>query len=222
MVKYQETQLDAVFAALADSTRREVLRSLSGGSLPVSELAAPHEMSLPGFMKHLRVLEDAGLIARNKEGRVVSSGAGSRSWWICEAGPRTGSQRTWTSKSPGETTMPKVKPIPEGMHSVTPHLVCAGAADAIEFYKKAFGAIEMARLPGPDGKLMHAMIRIGDSAVMLVDENPEWGMLGPKALKGSSVAIHLYVEDADAFAARAVKAGAKITMPLDDMFWGDR
>ncbi|OGA69743.1 MAG: glyoxalase [Betaproteobacteria bacterium RIFCSPLOWO2_12_FULL_68_20] len=118
--------------------------------------------------------------------------------------------------------MPKVKPIPEGMHSVTPHLVCAGAADAIEFYKKAFGAIEMARLPGPDGKLMHAMIRIGDSAVMLVDENPEWGMLGPKALKGSSVAIHLYVEDADAFAARAVKAGAKITMPLDDMFWGDR
>jgi PhnB protein len=119
-------------------------------------------------------------------------------------------------------TMPQVKPVPEGMHSVTPHLVCAGAADAIEFYKKAFGAVEVARLPGPGGKLMHAMIRIGDSAVMLVDENPEWGMLGPKALKGSPVTIHLYVEDADAFAARAVKAGAKITMPLDDMFWGDR
>jgi uncharacterized glyoxalase superfamily protein PhnB len=118
--------------------------------------------------------------------------------------------------------MPEVKPVPEGMRTVTPHLICAGAADAIEFYKKAFGAVEMARLPGPDGKIMHAMIRIGDSAVMLVDENPEWGMLGPKALKGSSVAIHLYVEDADAFVARAVKAGAKVTMPLDDMFWGDR
>ena len=115
-----------------------------------------------------------------------------------------------------------VKPVPEGMHSVTPHLVCAGAADAIEFYKKAFGAVEHARLPGPGGKIMHAMIRIGDSAVMLVDENPEWGMLGPKALKGTPVTIHLYVEDADAFVERAVKAGAKIKMPLADMFWGDR
>lgn len=118
--------------------------------------------------------------------------------------------------------MPKVKPIPEGMHSVTPHLVCAGAADAIEFYKKAFDAVEVARLPGPDGKLMHAMVRVGDSAVMLVDENPQYGMHGPKALKGSSVTIHLYVEDADECVARAVKAGAKVTMPLDDMFWGDR
>lgn len=116
----------------------------------------------------------------------------------------------------------KVKPIPEDMHAVTPHLVCAGAADAIEFYKKAFGATEEARLPGPDGKLMHAMIRIGGSAVMLVDEMPEWGALGPKALKGSPVTIHLYVEDADAFVARAVKAGAKVTMPVAEMFWGDR
>jgi uncharacterized glyoxalase superfamily protein PhnB len=108
------------------------------------------------------------------------------------------------------------------MHSVTPHLVCAGAADAIEFYKKAFGAVELARLPGPQGKLMHAIVRIGDSPVMLVDEAPEWGMLGPKSLKGSPVTIHLYVDDADAFVARAVKAGAKVTMPVDDMFWGDR
>jgi len=108
------------------------------------------------------------------------------------------------------------------MHSVTPHLVCAGAAAAIEFYKKAFGAVELTRMPGPQGKLMHASIRIGDSAVMLVDESPEWGMLGPKSLKGSPVTIHLYVEDADAFVARAVKAGAKVTMPVDDMFWGDR
>ena len=114
------------------------------------------------------------------------------------------------------------KPIPQGMHSVTPHLVCAGAADAIEFYKKAFGAVEAARLPGPDGKLMHAMVRIGDSPVMLVDENPQMGMLGPKALKGTPVTVHLYVDDADAFVARAAKAGAKVTMPVDEMFWGDR
>jgi PhnB protein len=118
--------------------------------------------------------------------------------------------------------MPTVKPIPDGMHTVTPHLVCAGAADAIEFYKKAFNAVESGRLPGPQGKLMHAMIRIEGSAVMLVDEMPEWGALGPKSLKGSPVTIHLYVEDVDAFVRRAVAAGAKITMPLDDMFWGDR
>ncbi|HEV3009572.1 MAG TPA: VOC family protein [Burkholderiales bacterium] len=118
--------------------------------------------------------------------------------------------------------VPKVKPVPEGMHSVTPHLICAGAADAIEFYKKAFGAVEEARLPGPGGKIMHAMIRIGDSTVMLVDEMPEWGALGPKSLKGSPVVIHLFVENADAAFERAVKAGAKVTMPLADQFWGDR
>lgn len=118
--------------------------------------------------------------------------------------------------------MPKIKPVPEGMHTVTPHLVCAGAADAIEFYKKAFNAVEVGRMAGPQGKLMHAMIRIGDSGIMLVDEFPEWGSLGPKSLKGSPVTIHLYVENADAFVKRAVDAGAKITMPLADMFWGDR
>ena len=116
----------------------------------------------------------------------------------------------------------QVKPIPDGFRSVTPHLVCAGAADAIEFYKKAFNATDEMRLPGPDGKLMHAQIRIGDSAVMLVDENPEWGMLGPKSLKGTPVTIHVFVEDVDAFVARAVAAGAKITMPVADTFWGDR
>jgi PhnB protein len=118
--------------------------------------------------------------------------------------------------------MPKVKPVPDGMHTVTPHLVCAGAADAIEFYKKAFNAVEGGRLAGPQGKLMHAMIRIADSAVMLADEFPECGSFGPKSLKGSPVTIHLYVGDVDAFVKRAVDAGAKITMPLDDMFWGDR
>ncbi|MGZ5093907.1 MAG: VOC family protein [Burkholderiales bacterium] len=118
--------------------------------------------------------------------------------------------------------MPKVKPVPDGMHTVTPHLICAGAADAIEFYKKAFKAVEEGRLPGPQGKLMHAMIRIEGSAVMLVDEMPEWGALGPKSLKGSPVTIHLYVENVDAVVERAVSAGAKITMPVADMFWGDR
>ena len=118
--------------------------------------------------------------------------------------------------------MPQVKPVPEGMHTVTPHLVCAGAAAAIEFYKKAFNATEVGRLPGPQGKLMHAMLRIGDSSVMLVDEFPDCGSFGPKSLKGSPVTIHLYVENVDAFVERAVAAGAKITMPLEDMFWGDR
>lgn len=118
--------------------------------------------------------------------------------------------------------MPPVKAVPDGMHTVTPHLICAGASDAIEFYKRAFGAVEEARLPGPQGRIMHALIRIAGSAVMLVDEMPEWGALGPKSLKGSPVTIHLYVENVDAFVKRAVDAGARITMPLEDMFWGDR
>lgn len=117
---------------------------------------------------------------------------------------------------------PTVKAIPEGMHSLTPHLVCAGASDAIAFYKAAFNAVEAARLPGPDGKLMHAMVRIGDSALMLVDENPAYGAIGPKTLKGSPVTIHLYVDDVDATVAKAVAAGAKVTMPVADAFWGDR
>jgi PhnB protein len=108
------------------------------------------------------------------------------------------------------------------MHTVTPHLICAGAANAIEFYKKAFDAVETSRMPGSNGKLMHASIRIGDSTVMLVDDSPEYGMLGPKALKGTPVFVHLYVKDADAFAARAAAAGAKITMPVTETFWGDR
>lgn len=116
----------------------------------------------------------------------------------------------------------KVKPVPEGMYTVTPHLVCAGAAEAIDFYKKAFGAVELARMPDPDGKLMHAAIRIGDSTVMLVDEYPEWGNKGPKALNGSPVIIHLYVANADAVFDQAIAAGAASTMPMADTFWGDR
>jgi len=119
-------------------------------------------------------------------------------------------------------SQPAVKPIPDGMHTITPHLVCAGAAQAIDFYEKAFGAVELARIPGPDGRLVHAMVRIGDSPVMLVDEMPEWKTVGPNTLNGSPVTIHLYVENADAVFERALAAGASAVMPPSDMFWGDR
>jgi PhnB protein len=126
-------------------------------------------------------------------------------------------------QQPKESIMSKkIQAIPDGMHSVTPHLVCAGAAQAIEFYKKAFGATDEGRLPGPDGRIMHAQIRINGSVVMLVDEMPEMGAFGPKALKGSPVTIHLYVDDVDAVVERAVQAGARVTMPVADQFWGDR
>ena len=110
----------------------------------------------------------------------------------------------------------------EDGQSVTPHLVCAGAAEAIEFYKRAFGAVELMRLPGRDGRLMHGSIAIGGGRVMLVDEMPECGALSPRSLKGTPVTVHLYVDDVDAFVDRAVKAGATLRMPVADMFWGDR
>lgn len=115
-----------------------------------------------------------------------------------------------------------VRPIPEGFHSVTPHLVCEGAAKAIDFYRQAFGAVEIDRMPGPGGKIMHASLRIGDSVLMLCDDFPEYGSRGPLALQGSAVVIHLYVPDADAVWERALAAGGKPLMPLDDAFWGDR
>ncbi len=106
--------------------------------------------------------------------------------------------------------------------AITPHLVCAGAAKAIDFYKDAFGAVEIMRLPGPDGKLMHAAVQINGAVVMLVDERADCGALAPTTLKGSPVTIHLNVSDVDAFVERAVKAGATIKFPVADMFWGDR
>jgi len=118
--------------------------------------------------------------------------------------------------------MDKVQAIPPDMPTLTPHLVCHSAVDAILFYVKAFGARELTRLPGPDGRLLHAMLKIGDSPLMLVDEFPEQECLGPLSLKGSPVILHLYVDDVDATIARAVAAGARITMPVADMFWGDR
>ncbi|MGH8854680.1 MAG: VOC family protein [Telluria sp.] len=114
------------------------------------------------------------------------------------------------------------KAIPEGFHSLTPHLVCEGAADAIAFYQKAFGAVQIDRMPGPGGKIMHASLRIGDSVLMLADAFPEWGSRGPLALQGTAVTLHLYVPDADAVWATAVAAGAKPVMPLENTFWGDR
>lgn len=112
--------------------------------------------------------------------------------------------------------------IPAGMTAVTPHLTCRDAAAAIDFYQRAFGAEECSRLAAPDGRVMHAQIRIGGAFVMLVDEYPELGCLSPLGLGGSPVTIHLYVEDADAAFARAVAAGATVTLPLADQFWGDR
>jgi uncharacterized glyoxalase superfamily protein PhnB len=111
---------------------------------------------------------------------------------------------------------------PEDLQSVTPHLVCAGAAEAMEFYKRAFGAVEVMRLPGRDGRLMHGSIAIGGGRVMLVDEMPECGVLSPRSLQGTPVTVHLYVADVDSFVDRAVKAGATLRMPVTDMFWGDR
>ncbi|RAS35787.1 VOC family protein [Paraburkholderia bryophila] len=115
-----------------------------------------------------------------------------------------------------------VKPIPEGMHALTPYLICANAADAIAFYVKAFNAVEQFRLPGPGGKVMHACLKIGDSMLMLTDEWPEHNTLGPLALKGTPVMIHHYVQDVDASFNQAVEAGATVIMPVTDMFWGDR
>jgi PhnB protein len=115
-----------------------------------------------------------------------------------------------------------VKPIPDGYHTVTPYLSIRGAARALEFYKEAFGATETMRLPGPGGTVMHAEIRIGDSPIMLSDEFPDMGAKSPPALGGSPVTISLYVEDVDAFVARAVAAGATLIHPVKDQFYGDR
>jgi uncharacterized glyoxalase superfamily protein PhnB len=115
-----------------------------------------------------------------------------------------------------------VKRIPDGFRRVTPHLTVRNCAAMIEFYKKAFGAVEKRRAPGPDGKIMHAEIQIGDCPVFLNDEFPEMGAQSPAALNGSAVTMHLFVEDADAQFKQALGAGAEVVMPLADQFWGDR
>lgn len=115
-----------------------------------------------------------------------------------------------------------VKPIPDGYHTVTPYLTVDNAAKAIEFYKKAFGAREVMRMDGPPGKIGHAELKIGDSMIMIADEIPGAGNHSPHSLKGTSVNIFLYVENVDNVFNQAVSAGAKVDMPLADMFWGDR
>ena len=119
--------------------------------------------------------------------------------------------------------MASVKPVPEGYHTITPYLSVTDGEAAIEFYKKAFGAQELFRMPGAGGKgIGHAEIKIGDSHVMLADEAPDLNFRSPQTLGGSPVMLYLYVDDSDAWFDRAVKAGAKITRPLEDQFYGDR
>ena len=115
------------------------------------------------------------------------------------------------------------KPIPEGKHTIAPYVIVKGASDAIEFYKKAFGATENERMLAPDGKsVMHAEIQIGDSAVYLMDENPEWGMKSALTLGGSAISLHIYVTNVDEFFKKAINAGATELAPVSDTFWGDR
>ena len=116
----------------------------------------------------------------------------------------------------------KVKPIPENYHSVTPYLVVDGAAKAIDFYKQAFGAEELMRMPAPENKIGHAEIKIGDSVVMLSDAMKEMGHKSPKTLGGTPITLMIYVEDVDATVAGALKAGAQTLRPVEDQFWGDR
>ncbi|MGZ8846962.1 MAG: VOC family protein [Pyrinomonadaceae bacterium] len=115
-----------------------------------------------------------------------------------------------------------VKSIPEGYHSVTPYLIISGAGDAIEFYKKAFGAKELFRFPAPDGKIGHAEIKVGDSPIMLADEYPDMGYKGPQSLGGSPVSLMIYVDDVDVIFNRAVEAGATVKEAVTDKFYGDR
>ena len=114
------------------------------------------------------------------------------------------------------------KPIPAGYHTVTPYLIINGAARALEFYKSAFGAEERFRMGDPSGRVAHAEIQIGNSMVMLADEQPQMGFKGPPSPGATPVSMHLYVEDVDALAARAIAAGAKVMRPVQDQFYGDR
>jgi len=115
-----------------------------------------------------------------------------------------------------------VQAIPKGYHTITPFMTVRDAARAIEFYKQAFGAKERGVMKGPEGKIMHAELVIGDSIIMLADEFPEFGSLSPQSTGGSGTGLHIYIEDVDSAFDRAVKAGATVEMPVADMFWGDR
>jgi PhnB protein len=127
-----------------------------------------------------------------------------------------------SSPQTGAAAMADVKPIPDGYHTATPYLIVKGAAQAIDFYKAAFGATELFRMAGPDGRVGHAEIKIGDSPIMLADEHPEMGAVSPTTLGASTVHMLLYVDDVDTAFPRAVEAGAEITKPVQDQFYGDR
>jgi PhnB protein len=118
--------------------------------------------------------------------------------------------------------MSNVKPIPDGYHSVTPYLFIRGAGGAIDFYKKVFGAKEIVRMPGSIGQVMHAELKIGDSIVMLADENPKAGSMSPQTAGGVSVCLHVYVENVDEVMQKAVDNGAKLLRPVQNQFYGDR
>jgi|SRR5271165_2573407 len=118
--------------------------------------------------------------------------------------------------------MATAKPVPDGYHSVTPYLYVRGAAAAIDYYKNIFGAAEILRLPGPDGRIMHAEIKIGDSIVMLADENPSAGMMSPQTIGGYSAGMLVYIENVDAVISKAIESGAKALRPIKDQFYGDR
>lgn len=115
-----------------------------------------------------------------------------------------------------------VNPIPKGFEGATPYLCCKDAAKMLDFYKEAFGATELYRLPMPDGRVGHAEIKIGGAVLMLADEFPDWGSRSPLSVGGTSTTALIYVEDVDAFVEKAAKAGAKVLMPPQDMFYGDR
>ena len=125
-------------------------------------------------------------------------------------------------KSPAKAKPKKASPIPKGFHTLTPYLVVRGAKDALAFYARAFGARSKGILSMPDGSVRHAELQIGDSMLMLSEENPQWGSKSPLLLGGSAAHVMVYTRDVDAFMARAAQAGATITMPASDMFWGDR
>ncbi|RMH70253.1 MAG: VOC family protein [Gemmatimonadetes bacterium] len=118
--------------------------------------------------------------------------------------------------------MSNTNPSLGALQTITPHLICAGAKNAIEFYRRAFGAELLTQMEGPDGRVLHSALKIGNSQFYVVDAYPEWGSTDPQTLGGSPVTIHLYVPDVDAVFQRAVDAGAKVLMELQDTFWGDR
>ena len=131
-------------------------------------------------------------------------------------------KRTAPKRAVPRKRVPKLSPVPEGMRTVTPYLAIDGAARALDFYKHAFGAKELAREPAPDGRLVHAMMKIGDSVVMMSDEFPGSLTRAPTNVGGTTVMLHIYSKDVDRLWARALAAGAKVSMPLEDRFWGER